>query len=49
MELVIKRIFLYLVSEGDEFEDALNEEKECDGEVHDGQGVHKLWRRLVIL
>lgn len=38
---MIKRIvFLYLPSEGDEFEDALNEEKECDEEVHDGQGVH---------
>lgn len=31
MELVIKRFFLYLASEGDEFEDALNEEKEGDG------------------
>lgn len=36
---MINRLFLYLASEGDEFEDALNEEKEGDGEVHDGQGV----------
>lgn len=39
MELVIKRLFLYLASEGDEFKDALNEEKEGDDQVHDGQGV----------
>lgn len=39
MELVIKRLFLYLASEGDEFEDALDKEKERDDEVHDGQGV----------
>lgn len=33
------KAFLYLASEGDEFKDALNEEKEGDDQVHVGQAV----------
>lgn len=33
------KAFLYLASEGDEFKDALYEEKEGDDQVHVGQAV----------
>ena len=49
MSLFIFCIILYLASEGDEFKDALNEEKKRDDHVHVGQAVQKYWRRVVIL